>query len=88
MVNALLEPFDLYALFVQTLSGNEWIFAILSVMVIGAMGAKFKFPNVMVGFFILLYGIIMGAFIGWFAIIPIIVFGMVAYSIIGRVVKS
>lgn len=66
------EPFDLYTVFVNEVSGSQIIFLILSLIFIAYLGSKWKFTNQQIIMIGILYIVIMSAYIN--ALLPIALF--------------
>lgn len=85
-------PLDLQFWLVNTFAGNALIFIIISVIVIMALGARFRMPNSIVLslfaiFIVIMMGTVLsGATRGIFLLVLIVV-GMVTYFAISRIVK-
>lgn len=84
----IIQPFDLQTLFVNVLSGNMFIFAIIAILVIAAMAAKFRMSNLNAGLMIGVFAVIMAAWITWLAALVALIAGFIIYAILGRLVKT
>lgn len=84
----LIQPFDIFTLLVNTLSGNLLVFSILSVFIIAAMAARFRMNNMSAGLVLALYAVIMAQWLPALSLVIMVGFGFVAYAILGRIVKT
>lgn len=84
----LIAPLDLQQLFVNTFAGTMLIFVALAMLVIAGMSARFRFPNVVTGTILALFGIMIVGWAGWLYFISIIVGGLIIGYIFARIVKG
>jgi Ca2+/Na+ antiporter len=84
----IIQPFDLQTLFVNVFSGNMFIFAIVAMLVIAVMAAKFRMSNLNAGLVFMVFAAIMATWITWLATLIALIAGFIIYSILGRIVKT
>lgn len=65
---------DLYNVFINEVSGGEWIFIFLSLAVIVFFGAKFRFPNNVILLICILWLVLLSQFLSVSVLTPLIVF--------------
>ena len=84
----LIQPFDLFSILENTLSGSMLIFSMLAVFIIAAMAARFRMNNFSAGLVLVLFATLMIQYMTALSVIVMVVFGFVAYAILGRIVKT
>jgi hypothetical protein len=82
-----IQPLDLQTLFVNYLSGSLEIFSFIAVLVIAALAATFRMPNQIALIMFVLFGVIMGVYLGGIYFLAIIITSIMVYYSIARLMK-
>lgn len=86
---AFINPLDLEYIFVNTLSGNFYIFLFILMIVIGGLAAKFRMPNYIALTMFALMGIMIdNENTNGLYVFSTIFVGLVSFFAISRIVKN
>jgi len=84
------QPLDLQNIFVNYFAGNENIFIGVAFIFFSVLAAKFRMPNLIFGFMMMLFIILMSALglIRDWIVVVILIVGLILYLILGKMFKN
>lgn len=83
------EPLELQYWLVNVLSGSTLIFTMISLIAISSLAAYFRMSNTATLMMLMLFGLMMSAFLGnWLVIIIIVIGGMVTFWGLSKITKT
>lgn len=84
---AWIEPLNLEALLLSTLSGSSVVFTFLAVIFISAMAARFKMPNIVFGALLVIFLVIFSDYLGVLYLLGLLIAGFITFNTIASMFK-
>lgn len=85
---ALYLPFDLEHWFINVFAGNIAVFMVLAFIVIAFMAAYFRMPNVIYGYMLAVFVIIMASYSGEWLFLGIVMIALFVGWVISRAMRN
>lgn len=82
-----IQPLDLEQIFVNAFAGSLEVFIFVTFILIAALAARFRMPNLITLVMFSLFGIFLSAYISGVYAFIVIIAGIVVFYSIGRIIK-
>ena len=84
------EALDLEYWLINTLSGNEIIFVLISFIFIVALAAYFRMNNILTGIMLILFGVMVVSYtsVAGLYVLMLVIISLLVFNVLGRIVKK
>ena len=81
-------PFELEYWFINVFAGNITVFMVIAFVVIAFMAAYFRMPNIIYGYMLAVFVIVMSAYSGEWLFLGIVMIGLFVGWVISRAMRN